>query len=465
MQKTTRRNFLKNTVAIAGAVGAGTVAGTMIGAPAFLRAADSPNERLGIGCIGVGGQGTWDASLASNYGEIRAIADIDLRHAESAKKKFGEKIDTYQDYRRLLDRKDVDVIIHATPDHWHTKINIDACHAGKDIYTEKPLTLTIDEGKVLCRTVRETKRIVQTGTQQRSDAGFQTAVELVRNGRIGTLKQVWVALPYYSTKGGPFLKEEVPAELNWEVYQGQAPEHDYNVHRTHSVFRWWYEYAGGVITDWGNHHIDIAQWGMNAETTGPISIEARGMFPNQGKPDHYNTPDRFFSRMMYKNGVELLYFSSINQRQTYGDVEANSETSQAESNRLFGDNVPDEIKTYNRDGIMFIGDKGRVFVNRSGVYGKPVDELKEKPFGSGDWRVNSKTNHMENFFDCVRSRQTPAAPVDIEHRSVSTCHLTNISIRLGGRKLEWNPDTETFVNDAEANAMIQREQREPYTFA
>ena len=210
-----------------------------------------------------------------------------------AREQYGGKPDVYGDYRKLLERPDVDLIINGTPDHWHTAVCVDACRAGKDIYTEKPLTLTIEEGKILSKVVAETGRIVQVGTQQRSDPRFQTAVELVRNGRIGKLRQVWVALPYYSTKGGPFATTTVPESLNWEMYQGQAPRREFCAQRTHKTFRWWYEYAGGIITDWGNHHMDIAQWGMDCELTSPISIEARGLFPNPPESQYYNTPDRF----------------------------------------------------------------------------------------------------------------------------------------------------------------------------
>ena len=258
----------------------------------------SKNDRPHIGLIGVGGQGSYIAGEAARFGDVVAICDVDLRHAEAAKQRFGGKAAIYQDYRKLLDHKGIDVVTNATPDHWHTAITIAACKAGKDIYAEKPMTFTIDEGKLLCKVVEDTGRIVQIGTMQRSMKEFQTAVELVRNGRIGKLKQVWVALPYYSTKGGPFATQPVPPELDWDMYQGQSPLHDYCPERTVGNFRWWYEYAGGIITDWGNHHVDIAHWGMDCELTGPDSIEARGLFPNPDGPQYYNTPDRFFSRMI-----------------------------------------------------------------------------------------------------------------------------------------------------------------------
>ncbi|MGL6193878.1 MAG: Gfo/Idh/MocA family protein [Thermoguttaceae bacterium] len=427
-------------------------------------AEQSVSDRLRIGCIGVGGQGRGDSMLASEFAEIVAICDADLRMAEGAKELFGaEKADIYQDYRRVLDRKDIDAVIVATPDHWHTKINVDACRAGKDVYGEKPLTLTIDEGKLLCKVVKDTGRVFQTGTQQRSDRAFQTAIELVRNGRIGKLKTVWVAVPYFSTKGGPFPNEEVPQELDWDLFQGQAPIKPYNKNRTQGVWRWWYEYAGGIITDWGNHHVDIAHWGMDCESTGPISVEARGLFPNEDKPDCYNTPDRFVSKMVYPNGIEMFYCSAMKDLALYGAVEGHVETSQSQLDWMFGKDTPEELKTFDRNGIMFIGDRGRLFVNRGGVYGKAIDELKDKPLPSDAWKVRPSDHHVKNFFDCVRSRDVPVSPVDIEHRSITACHLTNISVRLNGRQLTWDPVKETIVGDDEAKAMQSRPQREPYT--
>jgi len=314
----------------------------------------------------------------------------------------------------------------------------------------------------MSKVVEETDRVVQVGTQQRSIPHFQQAIELVRNGRVGKLKQVWVALPYYSTKGGPFEGQTAPEGFDWDMYQGQAPEHDYVKQRTHGVFRWWYEYAGGIITDWGNHHVDIAHWGMDCELTGPTTIDARGMFPNPKDTRYYNTPDRFFSRMKYANGVELLYFSAINDRRFYGEVKPHEPMPQDKIDRLFGKDVPEEIKTYNRNGIMFIGDKGKIFVNRGGIYGKPVEELADNPLPDDAWRVRPSRDHMANFFDCVKSREEPVSPVRIQHRTITACHLTNISIRLG-RPITWNPKTQQIVGDDEANAMQKREQRKPYT--
>ena len=317
------------------------------------------------------------------------------------------------------------------------------------------------KGNCCGKSSRETGRVFQTGSQQRSARDFQTAIELVRNGRIGELKQIWVALPYFSTKGGPFGKEPIPDTLDWDIYQGQAPEHYYTHTRAHKIFRWWYDYAGGIVTDWGNHHVDIAHWGMDCELSGPTTVAARGLFPNAGKPEYYNTPDRFFSRMSYANGIDVLYFSAIKALAKYGEVEEHASTTPEQLNWLFGADCPEEILTFDRNGVMFIGDEGRVFVNRGGVYGKPVEELKSNPLPPDAWRVRPSNDHMENFFECVRTRETPVAPAEIEHRTITACHLTNLSIRLG-RPLKWDPVKEVIVGDDEANTWLSRKQRSPY---
>ncbi len=349
-------------------------------------------------------------------------------------------------------------MINATPDHWHTAITIAACKAGKDVYTEKPLTLTIDEGKILCKVVEQTGRIVQVGTMQRSERPFQRVVGLVRNGRIGRLKQVWVAIPHYSSKGGPFAATPVPRELNWDMYQGQAPLHDYCRQRTHGSFRHWQEYAGGLVADWGNHHIDIAHWGMDCELSGPLSVEARGQFPNPEGPQYFNTPNRFFCRMFYPDGLEVLFFVAPKEPDKPGKP---LDTTPEQTDELFGKDAPEDARTLNRNGIMFIGEEGRVLCNRSGARGKAVEELGDNPLPDNAWQVYPSHDHMLNFFECARSRKQPCTPVQIEHRAVTVCHLTNISIRLK-RKIAWDPVAEQIVGDDEANAMLKRQPRPPY---
>ncbi len=455
-----RRRFLR-AVTSCGAVGA-LIPYWLTARTSRGRDTGSKNDRPRIGAIGVGRQGTGIARQAARFGDIVAVCDADMRHAERAKAALGGKADVYQDYRRLLDRDDIDVVTNGTPDHWHTAVNVAACRSGRDVYAEKPLTLTIDEGKRLCRVVEETGRIVQVGTQHRSNRFCQAAVELVRNGRLGKLRQVWVAVPYLSTKGGPFAAQPAPPHLDWDLYQGQAPEQAYCPQRTHRNFRWWYEYSGGMATDWGNHYVDIAHWGMDCEGTGPVSVEARGIFPNPTGSEYFNTADRFFSRMMYPSGVELLFFTSLNERMNFAGQTGHEPSTPELIERLFGKDAPEETKTLDRSGIMFLGEQGRIFVNPGGVYGRPAEELAENPLPADAWRAYPSGNHMANFFECTRSRERPCAPVDVEHRTMTACHLTNIAMRLG-RKLAWDPATEQIVGDDEADAWQTYEQRAPYT--
>ncbi len=256
--KASRRGFL-------GGMGAAFVGGAS--PPRFIQAAalgmteeGSPNERPGIGAIGMRYQGTVITLIAQNYGRVVGIADVDRNVREQARASFGSTPLVFEDYRKLLDRKDVDVILIGAPDHWHAKMTIDACRAGKDVYVEKPITLTIDEGKIIRRVAEETGHVIQVGSWQRSDARYRLAVEWVRAGRLGKLQKVAVGVGANPT-GGPFPERPVPGSLNWNLWLGQAPELPYVEERYHYTFRWWFEYAGGKVTDWGTHDVDIAQWG------------------------------------------------------------------------------------------------------------------------------------------------------------------------------------------------------------
>jgi len=431
-----RRHFLKESVSLA-------AAGFFIPYTSLTRAAESAarrsaNERFRIGSIGMRYQGSVIADKAQAHGDIVAICDVDRDIAEKAKAQFGGKADLYEDYHELIQRPDIDVITIGTPDHWHTAMVVDACRAGKDVYCEKPLTLTIDEGKILRRVVKETGRVVQVGSWQRSDSRFRLACELVRDGRIGKLQRVTVVLGK-NVQGGPFQVQSPPVNLNWDLWQGQTPHVPYLAERSHYTFRWWYEYSGGQMTDWGAHHLDIAQWGMGMDASGPVKIEGTAKFPHV--ENGYNVATDFSCKYHYANGVELT--------------------------------VLDE----GRNGVLFEGDAGRIFVNRGAVSGKAVEDLATQPFAAGDFqlyahdnhsrperagKLDAIINHMGNFFDCVQSRHLPISNVDSQHRSVSVCHLGNISMRLG-RPLQWNPETENFVDDAEAQTWLQREQRAPFT--
>jgi myo-inositol 2-dehydrogenase / D-chiro-inositol 1-dehydrogenase len=398
------------------------------------------NDRLGIAAVGLRYQGSVITEKALPYGDVVALCDVDRQIAEKAREQFGGKAALYEDYRKLLERPDVDVVLIGTPDHWHVPIAVAACRAGKDVYCEKPVSLTVDEGKLLAKVVRQTGAVVQVGSWQRSDHRFRTACEMIRAGRLGKLRRVGVTLGE-NPRGGPFATMAPPAHLNWDLWQGQAPAAPYCPQRCHYTFRWWYDYAGGQMTDWGAHHVDIAQWAIGTQSAaspghaGPSEIDGRGELPDT--PGGYTVPTRFSAKLLYPGGVELT------------------------------------VSDTGRNGILFEGERGRMFVNRGTLAGAPVDALKDDPLAREDFKLyahdnlarppregklQSIINHMGNFFDCVKSRQQPVSDVESQHRSATTCHLVNISIRLK-RKLTWDPRREEIVGDAEAGRMLRRQPR------
>jgi len=426
--KSTRRRFLAasaigGTVAVASALPCRLVMGE--------EKARHKVERLGVGAIGMRYQGTVIAEKANQYGDIVAIADVDRNVREQSRAGFGSTPRIFEDYQDLLARKDVDVVMIGTPDHWHVKMAIDACRAGKDVYVEKPLSLTVTEGKLLRDVVKETGRVVQVGSWQRSDHRFRLAVEMVRQGRIGKLRRVDVVLGKNKT-GGPFQQRRPPGNINWDLWQGQTLAVPYIEERCHYTFRWWLEYSGGQMTDWGAHHIDIAQWAIDAA---PLEIDGRAKFPSV--TDGYNVPIDFHVTYKYPDDVVMT--------------------------------VSDE----GRNGILLTGTEGRIFVNRGDLTGKPVEDLKADPLSREQFhlyqhdnlgrpersgKLDAIVNHVGNFFDCVETRHLPVSDVESQHLTVCTCHLGNISLRLS-RPLKWDPERERFPDDQEANAMLQREQR------
>ncbi len=398
-----------------------------------------PNDKPNIALIGCGGMGRHDARLASAFANVVAVCDVDAKRAEEASQQFGGA-KAYKDFRQLLQRDDLHAVINGTPDHWHTFVNLAAMKAGKDVYSEKPLTLTIDEGKRLVAAVKKTQRILQTGSQQRSDAKFRLACELVRNGRVGKLQHVTVILPA-GLRDGPFKTAPVPPELDWDFWQGQTPSVDYVRERCHLTFRYWYEYSGGTMTDWGAHHNDIALWGLGLERGGPVSIEGQSLIDMV--PDGYTTPQQYRVEYTYANGVSHTCMSTMR-------------------NRFDGSVAPDAGKDLPEHGVKFEGSDGWIFVTRGKIEAsKP--ELLSEPLAGKKISLYVSDNHMKNFFDCVRSRQQPICEAEIGHRSVSVCHLGVIAIRLG-RKLNWNPEREQFVDDKEANKWLTRDQRAPFSY-
>jgi predicted dehydrogenase len=401
----------------------------------------APNDRPAIALIGCGGMGSQDAKDARRFGDIVAVCDVDQAHLAKAVTAFTEEGKVplaFTDFRKLLDQAKVDVIINGTPDHWHSLINIAAARAKKDIYSEKPLTLTIDEGKHVVKAVRENKVVLQTGTQQRSSQRFRMACELVRNNRIGKLKEVNVWLPA-GLKGGPFTSQPVPAGLDWDFWQGQAHWADYMPERCHSKFRNWYDYSGGTMTDWGAHHIDIAFWAIGLRA--PTMIESKILSPLI--PGGYTTPAEYEVKFTYPSGVIL------NVRTTADDSP-------------FGGVINPQGQ---RNGIRFVGSDGWIWVNRDKIEATER-QLLSAPLPEGSEHLYFSNDHKGNFFECIRTRKDPICDVEIGHRSASVCHLGSISLRTG-KALVWDAEKEIFTgeNAAEANRYLVREMRKPYDYS
>jgi myo-inositol 2-dehydrogenase / D-chiro-inositol 1-dehydrogenase len=403
---------------------------------------ESANDRLNVAAIGTsiytnrytgegehGGRGADIGHQAGVLGNMLAVADVNLRHARFFAKDYDRPLDMYQDYRRLLDRKDIDAVTIGTPDHWHVKIAVDALRAGKHVYCEKPLTLTVAEGQLACRVAKETGLVFQVGTQQRSefDANFLKAVVLTRSGRLGDNLQALSSVGQ-GEQGGPFENSDPPEELDWDFWLGQAPRVPYCKPRCDYDFRWWLEYSGGQVTDWGVHHTDIACWALGLDDTGPYEIEGQGTFPQI--ENGYNVAVDFDCTMKFAGNKSIRLLSGTNE-------------------------------------LLISGDQGRIRVNRGGLTGKPVEDLTPE---DDVWiqeeivklcHGKQPGNHMRNFFECVKEGGMPISDVWSHHRSVSVCHLANIAMRLG-RKLNFDPDREDFIGDAEASAMLSRPQRPEY---
>ncbi len=437
-----RRQLLCDTAPTAALlVAAGPVAATRRASAAV--AGDGP----GIGVIGCRYQGSVIAALSKAHGRLLAMADVDASVRDlsaidaSVQQQTGlspadiyDGVDRHDDHRRVLDDPRIDVILIGAPDHWHAGMLIDAIRAGKDVYVEKPLTLTIDEGKQIRKAIHATGRVVQVGSWQRSDHRFRTAAEMVRQGRIGTLQRIEVALGSNEI-GGPFPTAAVPTGLNWERWLGQAPLVPYTPERCHYTFRWWLDYAGGKMTDHGAHHLDIAQWAIGAD---PTEVVPDAEMPTVA--NGYTVPTRFRVTFRYPRGVEML------------------------------------VTDTGRNGILFEGTLGRIFVNRGSLTGAPVDDLSQMPLNREAFtlydfdnlarperagKIEAIINHMGNFFDCVAQRRVPISDAESQHRSATTCHLGNIACRLG-RPLAWDAAAERFSGDDEANGLLTRPQRPGY---
>jgi predicted dehydrogenase len=451
-RQSTRRQFLQNVAAIG-------AAGAMFTLPRQSSAIQSPNERPVFATIGLRNQGWAITQKTLGMADFVALADVDSnvlgKYVEEIKNRQGKQPDGHKDYRKVLDRQDVDAVMIATPDHWHTKIAVEAMRAGKDVYCEKPLTLTIDEGKLIEKVVKETGRVFQVGTMQRTECGhrFLQAVALVQNGRIGTVKKVTCGINGMSSSPAIPIAP-VPEELDWEFWLGPAPKVPYRAlpemrtgygggvplySNAHYSFRNWHEYSGGKLTDWGAHHVDIACWAIGASDTGPsqvtpleysLACEYKDGYPVVD--DRYNVATEFTLRADMPNDVELIITSK-------------------------GDN-----------GILFEGTDGRFFVNRGRISGKPVEDLKENPLPDGAieqvYGGKISSNHSANFIESMKSREQPISDVWSHNRMLEICHLSNIAMRLG-RDVKWDASARSIVGDDEAHSFLARESRKGYEIA
>ncbi|MHB8903224.1 MAG: Gfo/Idh/MocA family protein [Thermoguttaceae bacterium] len=448
-RQTTRRRFLK-TVAAAGA------AGFVLPSTRRALGAESPGDRPVFATIGLRNQGWAITQKTFKFADFAALADVDSKvlggYVEETEKRQGKKPDAFKDYRKVLDRKDVDAVMVATPDHWHTKIAVEAMLAGKDVYCEKPLTLTIDEGKLIEKVVKQTGRVFQVGTMQRTECEhyFLQAVALVKHGRIGTVKKVTCGIN--GMESSPVIPlAPVPEELDWEVWLGPAPKVPYRAlpelrtgygggvplfSNCHYSFRNWHEYSGGKLTDWGAHHVDIACWALGASDTGPSKItpaefqlacEYKDGYPVVD--DRYNVATEFTIRAAMPNQVELI------------------------------------IESHGDNGILFEGTEGRFFVSRGRISGKPVEALKDQPLPEGAieevYGGKISENHSANFVESMKSRKQPISDVWSHNRMLEICHLSNIAMRLG-RELTWDPAKRQIVGDDQANAFLSRKNRAGY---
>jgi predicted dehydrogenase len=387
----------------------------------------SAGEHVLMGAIGIGspksrGLDIMNAARGHSGVKYVAVCDVDKSHRERAAKIIGGDCAQYHDFRELLDRKDINAVTIATPDHWHALVAIDAMKKGKDVYCEKPLSLTIEEGQAMVKVARQTGRVFQTGSQQRSDHRFRLACELVRNGRIGKVHTVETRIGENPT-AGPFKVSPVPAGLDWDFWQGQTPSVDYVTERCHYEFRWWYEYSGGKVTDWGAHHNDIAQWGLGMDESGPVAVEATAQPPDT-RPNSYNCHPHFTISYTYATGTKLHCMSD-------------------------GDN-----------GILFKGDNNQwIFVSR-GKISASDQKLLDEPLPKDAVRLYVSRDHMGDFLTCMKTRKRPICDVEVGFRSVSVCHIGNIAMRLG-KSLKWDPVSQKFDDD-EANRWLSRKMRSPW---
>ena len=404
----------------------------------------SPADKVNIALIGSGDMGKSDLNSFLRLPEIDclAVADVDEERLkqgiQAATDRRGKSPQGYKDFRLILDRKDIDAVIVATPDHWHALATIYACQSGKDVYVEKPLATTIEEGRAMVRAARKHKRVVQVGTQQRSASHFSDAVEFVQSGELGKIRMVraWTYLDWKGDIGYP-PDEAPPPHVDYDLWLGPARKRPFNPKRFHHNFRWFWDYSGGLATDWGAHMVDVVMWAMKEDPVGAMAIGGKYGFPN----DIRETPDTQQSIIEFKN-FSMLW------------------------EHMIGCGVGPWQREH---GVEFHGEKGILVVDRGGweVHAE-TDQFKQpnrvfrmkalpRQGGSSDYHFT----HVKNFIECVKSRQKPVADVEIGHKSILACHLANIGVRLG-RYVRWDAKQEKIIGDAEAQKLVVSHYRKPW---
>ncbi|HUS71452.1 MAG TPA: Gfo/Idh/MocA family oxidoreductase [Sedimentisphaerales bacterium] len=428
-----RRQFLRKAAGTA----VGTVGFPYIVASSALGKAGSvaASERIVMGCIGVGGQGTGNMRgfLGKADAQVVAVCDVIEDRRQKAKgivdRRYGDKgCASYNDFRDVLHRPDIDAVVIVTQDHWHAVIAVAAAKAGKDMYCEKPLGVAVVEGRAIARAVRTYGRVFQTGTQQRSDQKFRFACELARNGYLGKIHTVKVAAPgpeYKRTYRKPTTEEPIPAGLDYDMYIGPAPMKPYNGGR----LAWpdWYliwDYCAGFSVNWGVHHLDIANWGCPAVSDEPFEFKCKGSHRDDGLTDNINDWQAEFN---YVSGLRMSFSDTGNP---------------------------------NKQGCQFEGDKGWVHVNRAGIRAEPASLLKVK-IKPDEIHLHESNNHHADFLNCVRTRSDPVSPVEAGHKASNLGLITDIAARVN-RRLKWDPKKEVFVNDSEADRFLSRPMRSPW---
>lgn len=394
--------------------------------------ADAPSRRITMGAIGLGGQGTHNLKSFLTFDDVRvlAVCDVDAGHLKRAKETVdaaygNHDCAAYHDFREVLDRKDIDTVLIATPDHWHAILAIEAAKAGKDIYCEKPISLTIAEGRAVAETMRRYSTVYQSGTQRRSIACFRFGVDIARSGMLGKLH----TLHCYYHNGPtcpPQPAQPVPEGFDYDMWLGPAPLEPYTQRRCHGSFRWIYDYSGGQLTDLGAHFVDLAQWAYGNDLTSPTQYEGWAEFPKDGL---WNTPVRFEITATYPDGVKMIM---------------HDETEPGRG--------PRGNKFVGTDGWVSVDDTGKVTASSDAIMRKLSAAQRGYEFMEG---------HHRDFLDCVRTRAKTISWPEAAHRSTTTCHISNICLRLG-RKLQWDPTAERFVNDPEADRMLARVTRSPW---